>query len=276
MLPSSGVAVPEEAPLDAELLGERLRRSDDPRLDLDLQLRPVEVANQLHRAIEPACRSVMMSVLVRSSTSIWLRVVSAVFVSSAARSRRLGVIQRLGDGHQLARERLLVGQLATRLGFGAQHVERRDADDRALDRVVELIGAQDDVERLIPRHLVQRDVDGALHVGIDDQIQAGDLSEGAEHRAQVDALEVEADRVPRELLRRRVARFAIGTVGSMRLAARRAAGGCAARAAPTPCAARRRSTARASVKLAGAGVDGAGSATVMTTLRGFASSVCTR
>ena len=71
----------------------------------------------------------------------------------------------------------------------------RDADDGAVDRVVELIAAQDDVERLIPRHVGQLDVDRALHVGVDDHVQPADVGERAQHRAQIDAVEIEAERI---------------------------------------------------------------------------------
>jgi hypothetical protein len=94
---------------------------------------------------------------------------------------------------------LLFLQQAASLLFLRQDVERRDADDRAFDRVAELIGAEDDVERLIPRHFAQRHIDGALHARIDHHVQPGDLREGAQHGAQVDALEVEADRTAREV-----------------------------------------------------------------------------
>ncbi len=76
----------------------------------------------------------------------------------------------------------------------------RDADDRAVHGVVELIAAQDDVERLIPRHFVEDDVDRALHVRIDHHVETADLGEAAQHRAEVGALEVEAHRVTREAL----------------------------------------------------------------------------
>ena len=187
---------------------------------------------------------------------------------------RLGVGQRLGHRHQLAGERLLLGQLAARLAFRAQRLDRRDADDRALDRVVELIGAQDDVERVIPRHFVQRDVDDALDLGIDDQVEAGDLGEGAEHRAEVDALEVEADRVAGEAARRHVAGLALR---HGRLGARgRVAAAAGVRTRGRGRRGRARSAALASVKSAGVEPSAAGSPMVTTTLRPLTASGCTR
>ena len=108
-------------------------------------------------------RSVMMSVLVRGST--WIDAAlrqRASAVSSARRSSALRVAERPRQHAQLAGERLLVGQLAALRLFLGEHRERRDADDGAVDDVAELVGAQDDVERLVPRHVAQRDVDRAL------------------------------------------------------------------------------------------------------------------
>ena len=47
----------------------------------------------------------------------------------------------------------------------------------------------------------QLDVDRPLDVGIDDHVQAADVSERPQDGAQIDAFEVEADRVAGELPR---------------------------------------------------------------------------
>ena len=93
-----------------------------------------------------------------------------------------------------------LGERLPRVLLLPQRVERRDADDRAVHGVAELVGAQDDVERLVPRHVAQHDVDRALHVRVDDDVEAADLGERAQHRAEVGALEVEADRMAGEPL----------------------------------------------------------------------------
>ena len=46
-----------------------------------------------------------------------------------------------------------------------QHRQRRDADDGAIDDVAQLVGAQDDVERLIPWHVTKGDVNRPGPVG---------------------------------------------------------------------------------------------------------------
>src|SRR4051794_31792135 len=70
---------------------------------------------------------------------------------------------------------------------------RRDSHDRAVEHPIELVGPQNDVERLVPRHVAQRHVDRALHCRIDDDVQPADLREDAEHSPEIGLLEVEAD-----------------------------------------------------------------------------------
>ena len=96
------------------------------------------------------------SVLVRVSTCTSPRADSALRVRIDDQVGRLRVAERHRQDAQLAGERLRVGQLAPLLFLLREHVNRRDAHDRAVDRVAELVGLEDDVERLIPRHVAQR------------------------------------------------------------------------------------------------------------------------
>ena len=131
-----------------------------------------------------------------------------------------------------------------------ERLDPRDSDDGAVDRVVELIAAQDDVEGLVPRHVGQLDVDRALDVRVDDHVQAADVGERAQHRAQVDAVEIEAQRIsgvlPR-LLRALLLRRAPAPAADV-------CGGCAAALA---CCAWRRSRCATRGRLgSGAGASG--------------------
>jgi hypothetical protein len=112
-----------------------------PRFDFDLRLRRVELDEQRRRPIDAGLQvgddQVVGARVHLNLTSAWSAPCGR---RSGARSAGLGVGQRLGDRHQLTGERLFVGQLAARLAFLLQRVDRRDPDDRALDRVVELIG----------------------------------------------------------------------------------------------------------------------------------------
>ena len=148
------------------------------------------------------------------------------------------VAERPRQHAQLAGERLLVRQLAALRLFVREHRERRDAHDRAVHDVAELVGAQDDVERLVPRHIAQRHVDRALDRRVDDDVQAADLRERPEHGAEVGALEVEADRIAR-VARRRLRRRRLRCRSPVRrrgAALRRRAGGTGV----WTCGARRR------------------------------------
>ena len=108
---------------------------------------------------------------------------------------------------QLAGKRLRLGQLLPLRFLIGKHVQGCNAHDGSVDRVPEPVRPQDDVERLIPRHVAQRDVDGALNRRVDHDVQPADLRERAENRAQIGALKIEADRKPGELLRRRAGRL---------------------------------------------------------------------
>ena len=200
----------------------------------------------------------MISVLVRSSIWTSPRAESTACLTSGAAASRAGVAERERAHRQRRRRRAAdFGQRLPRVLLLAQRVQRRDADDGAVDGVVELIAAQDDVERLVPRHVVEDDVDRALHVGVDDHVQAADLGEAAQHGAQVGALEVEADRVAGELLLAAAAADLLHLLGARlrrrrrrrgrrraRLAARRRRRGVAARRIGRAAGVRARAAAR--------------------------------
>src|SRR5437870_558044 len=85
--------------------------------------------------------------------------------ASALRQRALGQQRlqlfalRVAEGFrhhaQLAGESLLVAELAALGFFVGEDAQGRDAHDRAIDEVAQLVRAQDDVERLVPWHVVQ-------------------------------------------------------------------------------------------------------------------------
>ncbi len=56
---------------------------------------------------------------------------------------------------------------------------------------VEALGAQHDVERLVPRHVLQAQRDVALHRVADDDVLAADVGQQLQHRARLDVLEVQ-------------------------------------------------------------------------------------
>ena len=60
----------------------------------------------------------------------------------------------------------------------SQNRQRRNPNDRPIDDISELIGPQDDIKGLVPWHIGQRHVDGAVELGIDHDIETADLGEG--------------------------------------------------------------------------------------------------
>ena len=150
----------------------------------------------------------MISVLVRVSTWIWPRADSAERVSSGCRSWAPCIAEREGLDPEVAGQRPRLGQLAALGFFFGQHVERRDPDDRALGHVAELVGAQDRLERLVPRDVAHEDVDRALNRRIEYHVEAAVLDKRAQRCAQVRAVEVEryrrTDVAPLAALRERL------------------------------------------------------------------------
>ncbi len=183
-----------EPPLHAELARVVARGLDDPRFDFDLRLRPIERIDQRRRALQPAGQ-------VADDDGVGPRIDLDIAARRQRRARqqrrqlgRLGVAERAGQQLELARERALFGELAALPFLVGQHGERRDAHDRPFDRIAQLVIAQDDVERLVPRHFVQRDVDGALHRLVDHDVQPADVRERAQHRPEIRAFEFQRSR----------------------------------------------------------------------------------
>ena len=77
-----------------------------------------------------------------------------------------------------------------------EHGQRRDADQVALAHLAEQLGAQDDVERLIPGHVLHLDRDLALDVVGGDDVHLADVGQQAQDVVDVGAAEVEVDAPP--------------------------------------------------------------------------------
>ncbi len=103
------------------------------------------------------------------------------------------------DLEALGLQRLEVDDL--RLGLELQllargeFVTRGDPDDVAVLAHVQALGLQDDVERLVPGHVLQAQGQVALHrVGRDD-IEVGEVGDDLQHRAHIHILEVQRELV---------------------------------------------------------------------------------
>jgi hypothetical protein len=74
---------------------------------------------------------------------------------------------------------------------------RRYAPDAADLDALKMVRLQDDVERLVPRHVDETQGDATFHVVGDDDVLASDLGQHAEHVHDVGVLEVERDLLAR-------------------------------------------------------------------------------
>ena len=68
---------------------------------------------------------------------------------------------------------------------------RRDDDDVVLLALVEALGAQHDVQRLVPGHVLQAQRDVAAHRVADHDVLAAGIGQQLQHGARLDVLEVE-------------------------------------------------------------------------------------
>ena len=81
---------------------------------------------------------------------------------------------------------------------------------------VEALGAHHDVQRLIPRHVLQAQRDVAAHRVADDHVLAAGVSQQLQHRARLDVLEVQrqalAACIPSSILAARGGSFTTGLI----------------------------------------------------------------
>ncbi len=80
-----------------------------------------------------------------------------------------------------------------------QCFDRRDAQDVAFKLARQFVVLQHDVERLVPRHVIQDDRQGSIHVRIEHDVQSADLVDQAEEIFQVNIFQVYRDRLARVL-----------------------------------------------------------------------------
>src|SRR6266496_2990658 len=107
----------------------------------------------------------------------------------------LRIAQLERDHSQLPSVGLGFLKLADLVLLRPQRLERRDAHNGAVHDVAKAVCLENDVQRLIPGHVAESDVDGAVHFRIDHDVQAADLGEGPQDRTQIGALKVETDRM---------------------------------------------------------------------------------
>ena len=80
-----------------------------------------------------------------------------------------------------------------------QGFDRGDAQDVAFQFARQVVVLEHDVERLIPRHVIEHDRQRAVHVGIEHDVQSADFVNEAEEIFQVNIFQVDRDRLARIL-----------------------------------------------------------------------------
>ena len=139
--------------------------------------------------------SLTSSVLVRSSIATVPRSDSSELPPPTR--NEIGELARLRviDLDELRTQRLQGLQRLQRFELGllacGDLLGRRDDDDVAVAPHVETLGRHDDVERLIPRHVLQPQRHAALHGVADDDVEAAEVSNELQHRARLEILEVQ-------------------------------------------------------------------------------------
>ncbi len=147
--------------------------------------------------------SLTSSVLVRSSIATLPRSVSSELVPSPRNeSRELGGL-RVVDLDELGAQRLEGLQRLQRFELGLlacrDFLGRGNDDDVAVAAHVEALGRHDDVERLVPRHVLQPQRHAALHRVADDDVEAAEVGNELQDGARLEILEVQREALARVL-----------------------------------------------------------------------------
>ena len=183
-----------EAELGAEVAREAVVGFDDAGLDQHLAHRDVDLLDQAAHLVEPR-RRVLHEQLVgagvdQRAAALGQHPLLVVLEQFADRFGLL-VVQREGFGAQLLDVGDLLARLEVELLLGRELLARRDQDDVAVLAHVEAARLQDDVERLVPRHVLQPQRQVAADRVAGDDVQVGEVGDDLQQRPDVDVLEVQ-------------------------------------------------------------------------------------
>src|SRR6202140_4194273 len=108
----------------------------------------------------------------------------------------MGVAEEAGDADFVYRERLGVDLGAAALSFPLQRINGGDAQYIAVQLAGQVVILEHDVQRLIPRHVIEHNRQVAVDHGIEYDVQTTDLVNQAEEIFQIHILKVDRDRLP--------------------------------------------------------------------------------
>src|SRR6266850_568442 len=201
--PAAGVAadrpaarILQVAEAHAEVLAEAVVRFDDARLDHHLTNGDVDLGEQAAHFFQAAGR-------VLHEQRVGARVDhGAAALGEDALGRvgeqllhvgRLLVAHLERFGARLLEVIDLLRRLERQLLARRQLVARRDPDHVSAAAAVEAARLQDDLERLVPRHVLQAQGNVSRHRVAGDDVEVGEVGDHIEHRPHLDVLEVERE-----------------------------------------------------------------------------------
>ena len=109
------------------------------------------------------------------------------------------IAEEAGHGDLIHGQRLRLDLRTAGISFLAQRLYGGDAQYVALQLAIEAIVLQNDIQSLVPGHVIQHDGQRAVHLGIEHYVQAADLVNKAEEIFQVNILQVHRNRLTRVL-----------------------------------------------------------------------------
>src|SRR6185312_2268837 len=190
------------AEADAELAAERVVGDDDARLDQHLAYRRVDLPDHAPDLFEPAS-----DVGDEQDVGAWIDECGAALREEPrgipARRARPGRVDDVEDVRRLrvvqlerfSLQRLQIVDLCLRfellLFLQRQFLARRDKNDVAVLAHVEALCLHDDVERLVPWHVLEPQRQAPAYRIAGDDVEAGEVGDDLQHRAHFDVLEVE-------------------------------------------------------------------------------------
>ena len=103
------------------------------------------------------------------------------------------VAEEPGDADFVDRKRLGIDLRAPVFGFPLERVHGGDAQNIAIQLPGQIVVLEHDVQRLIPRHVIEYDGQVAVDLGVEHDVQSADLVNQAEEILQVYILKVDRD-----------------------------------------------------------------------------------
>ena len=154
-----------DAKLGANFARERAVGCNDTGLDFDLLRPAVELADEVveHRQ---GARNVANDERVGTIVGNDIAARREKLLERTRKVGRLRVAQHASRGNDVGGFGLCLGEIAALFRLFLQGGPRRDTQDVSIQLLIEIVVLEDDVEGLIPWHVVQNDSQRSLHIRI--------------------------------------------------------------------------------------------------------------